>query len=337
MKNNKHFPADYAPHLDLMQTELAIKLLKDTFERELANNLHLTRVSAPLMVTAASGLNDNLNGIERPVGFDAPDLGDADVQIVQSLAKWKRLALYRYGFARDTGLYTDMNAIRRDETLDAIHSLYVDQWDWEKVIDADDRNLDFLQDTVNKIYTALKNTEAALISGYPQYSSKLPENIYFISSQELLDLYPDLDPKERENAIAKAHGAVFIMQIGSPLTSGEAHDGRAPDYDDWQLNGDLLVYNRVLDQALEISSMGIRVDAKAMDRQLTSKGSEERRSFPFHSMVLGGTLPLTIGGGLGQSRICMYLLEKAHIGEVQASLWPCAMLAEAKSMGIVLL
>lgn len=337
MKNNKHFPVDYKPHLDLMHTELAIKLLKDTFERELANNLQLTRVSAPLMVTAGSGLNDNLNGIERPVSFDAPELGDADVQIVQSLAKWKRLALYRYSFAPGTGLYTDMNAIRRDEELDAIHSLYVDQWDWEKVISAEDRNLDFLQVTVSKIYSALKNTEAALVCQYPQYSIKLPENIYFISSQQLLELYPDLTPKERENKITQKHGAVFIMQIGSPLSNGAAHDGRAPDYDDWQLNGDLLVYDNVLEQALEISSMGIRVDAEAMHKQLACKGCDDRRNLPFHSMVLNGTLPLTIGGGLGQSRICMYLLEKAHIGEVQASLWPCDMIAEAKSLGIELL
>lgn len=337
MKHNKHFPTGYKPLLDLMQTELAIKLLKDTFERELANNLQLTRVSAPLMVTAASGLNDNLNGIERPVSFDAPELGDADVQIVQSLAKWKRLALYRYGFARGTGLYTDMNAIRRDEELDPIHSLYVDQWDWEKVIAPQDRSLSFLKETVRKIYTALKNTEAALILSYPQYSAKLPEELYCIGSQQLLELYPALSPKERENEITKLHSAVFIMQIGSPLGNGEPHDGRAADYDDWQLNGDLLVYDRVLGQALEISSMGIRVDAQAMHRQLASRGCSARSQLPFHSMVLDGTLPLTIGGGLGQSRICMYLLEKAHIGEVQASLWPCSMIAEAQSMGIQLL
>ncbi|MBC8547415.1 aspartate--ammonia ligase [Clostridiaceae bacterium NSJ-31] len=319
-----------------MQTEKAIKLVKDTFESELAAMLELTRVSAPLFVRPETGLNDDLNGVERPVDFDIRDIG-AEVEVVHSLAKWKRLALKRYGFKPETGLYTDMNAIRRDEELDNLHSVYVDQWDWEKVILPEDRNLHFLKSTVRDILSALVATQKKLCARFEQLDCYLPQEVHFVSSQELEDLYPELDPKERENAICKRHGVVFITQIGGKLHSGKPHDGRAPDYDDWELNGDLLVWYPVLQRAIEISSMGIRVDAAALDRQLRLAGCEERSALPFHKMLLNNELPLTMGGGIGQSRLCMLLLQKAHIGEVQASVWPDDMLAACEANGIHLL
>ncbi len=316
------FPKSYSSKMDIMRTEIAIKLTKDTFERELANNLRLIRVSAPLTVRPETGLNDNLNGIERPVAFDVPAIGGKDVQIVQSLAKWKRLALYRYGFTVGTGLYTDMNAIRRDEETDNIHSIYVDQWDWEMVISAEKRRLDFLKETVEAIMDALRSTEKKLLEAFPELSKKIPDEIYFITTPELEKRYPALSRKEREDAIAKEKKAVFLMQVGVTLEDGQPHDGRAPDYDDWTLNGDIILWNPILERAFEISSMGIRVDPSAMDSQLTAANCNDRRKLPFHSMVLDGTLPLSMGGGIGQSRICMFFLEKAHIGEVQASIWP---------------
>jgi len=329
-------PEGYSSPLSLMQTEIAIKLVKDTFERELAGALSLTRVSAPLFVLPESGLNDDLNGVERPVQFDVLDMG-RDVQVVHSLAKWKRMALYRYAVPRGEGIYTDMNAIRRDETLDNIHSVYVDQWDWELVVSAEDRNLDFLQGIVRKIYGAFTKTEQKLIAQFPQIEPILCDNIYFITTQELEDKFPNLTAKEREDAICREHKAVFLMQIGGKLSSGSSHDGRAPDYDDWTLNGDLLVWNPILGSAFEISSMGIRVDAKALASQLKAAGCEERSKLQYHKMLLDGKLPLTIGGGLGQSRICMLLLHKAHIGEVHASVWPQEMTELCEQNGIHLL
>ena len=329
-------PKDYSPKLDILQTEIAIKLVKDTFERELANHLNLTRVSAPLFVTGKSGLNDNLNGIERPVAFDISDIGE-DVEIVHSLAKWKRLALKRYGFEPETGLYTDMNAIRRDEELDNLHSVYVDQWDWEKIITPETRTIKTLERTVKRIVEALKITENKLHKYFPQMQSFIKEKVTFISSEELLQKYPDLSSKERENAICKEFGTVFITQIGKKLSNGEKHDGRAPDYDDWELNGDLLIWYPVLDRAIEISSMGIRVDADSLTRQLAEAGCEDRKEFEFHRMLLNNELPLTMGGGIGQSRLCMILLHKAHIGEVQASLWDKEMVEECLRHNIILL
>ncbi len=329
-------PAIYLNKLDIKETELAIKIVKDTFERELAQNLRLQRVSAPLFVRPETGLNDDLNGVERPVQFDIADLG-ADVQIVHSLAKWKRLALQRYGFAPDTGLYTDMNAIRRDEELDNLHSVYVDQWDWEMVITDAERTLDTLKATVRKILFALRCTQDTLHQKFSFLRKVIPEDIYFITSQELEDRFPLLTPKQREDAIAKQYGAVCIMQIGGKLKSGQKHDGRAPDYDDWQLNGDILIWYPVLDRAIEISSMGIRVNAESLTRQLKEACCEDRCSLPFHKMLLDGRLPLTMGGGIGQSRICMLLLEKAHIGEVQASVWPDEMIQQCEANGIHLL
>lgn len=323
-------------NLGIIETETAIKFIKDTFQKEFSKELNLTRVSAPLFVFPESGLNDNLNGVERPVCFDVLDI-KKDVEIVQSLAKWKRMALKKYGFGRGMGLYTDMNAIRRDETLDEIHSIYVDQWDWEKVIDKEDRNLQTLEDTVTKIYSALCSTQKILCEKYPQIEAFLPQEIEFISTQSLEDKYPDFSPKERENAVCKEYGAVFLMQIGGPLRSGEKHDGRAPDYDDWSLNGDILIWNPVLEKAFEISSMGIRVDEKTLDAQLEISGCENRKSLPFHKALLEGKLPQTIGGGLGQSRICMLLLGKRHIGEVQSSVWPQEIIAKCEKEGINLL
>ncbi len=329
-------PENYLSKLSLIETELAIKLVKDTFERELAAQLNLIRVSAPLFVYPKSGLNDDLNGVERPVQFDILDLKE-DVQIVHSLAKWKRMVLRRYGFSSSRGIYTDMNAIRRDEELDNLHSVYVDQWDWEKLITPDARNEKTLKKTVLAIMRALQITQNKLCLHFPQMDSFIPEDIYFITSQELEDLYPDLTPKQRENEITRKHGAVFIMQIGGKLKSGKPHDGRAPDYDDWKLNGDIMIWYPVLNRAVEISSMGIRVDAKALERQLKESGCENRRKFEFHKMLLNNELPLTIGGGIGQSRICMLLLEKAHIGEVQASVWPKDMIRLCEEKGIILL
>ena len=316
-------PENYESKLDLQETEIAIKLIKDTFERRLAETLRLTRVSAPLFVSKDSGLNDDLNGYERAVTFDIPDIHEHHVQIIHSLAKWKRDALHRYHFDVLEGLYTDMNAIRRDEELDNIHSVYVDQWDWELVIKKEDRCMDFLKYTVNKIYSVLQELEYLMHRRYPQLETEetLPSSIYFITSQELEDRYPDLTPKQREYEITKKHKAVFIAQIGNTLKSGSKHDGRAPDYDDWDLNGDILVWYPILNISLELSSMGIRVNKESMEKQLKLAGKEERSKLTYHQNVLNNVLPLTIGGGIGQSRLCMYFLKKAHIGEVQASLW----------------
>ena len=324
-------------NFNILETEIAIKFIKDSFERELADALNLTRVSAPLFVFPETGLNDNLSGVERPVEFDILDIGKRKVQVVQSLAKWKRLALKKYGFTIGTGLYTDMNAIRRDETLDAIHSIYVDQWDWEKVINPEERNLHTLKNAVKDIYEALRETQFKLCGRFPGFRPFLPEEITFVSTQELEDMYPDKTPKEREDAVSEKFGAVFLMQIGLPLKSGKPHDGRAPDYDDWMLNGDILVWNPVLERAFEISSMGIRVDAKALDAQLQVAGCGERANLPFHKALLNNELPQTMGGGLGQSRICMLLLGKRHIGEVQSSLWPQEMMDICDKNGIPLL
>jgi aspartate--ammonia ligase len=328
---------DYKPTLGIRETEVAIKVIKDFFEAELAKKLNLTRVSAPLFVMRESGLNDNLNGVERPVSFDAMDLKDTTVEIVQSLAKWKRLALKRYGFSEGEGLYTDMNAIRRDEGLDCLHSIYVDQWDWEKVISYEDRTPDKLKEIVRSIYSVFKATEAHIYKLYPQFKPVLPEDIFFITTQQLEDMYPDKSPKERENLITKDKGAVFLMQIGATLESGIRHDGRAPDYDDWTLNGDILFWYPPLECAFELSSMGIRVDEKALAHQLKLSGCEDRKTLPFHSALLRGELPYTAGGGIGQSRICMYFLRKAHIGEVQASIWPDSMISECEEKNIKLL
>ena len=333
---NLMLPEHYFSKLDIMETEIAIKLAKDTFERELARALTLTRVSAPLFVRPETGLNDDLNGVERPVQFDILDLG-ADVQIVHSLAKWKRMALGRYGFAPQTGLYTDMNAIRRDEELDNLHSVYVDQWDWEKVITREQRTMETVEDAVRSIMGALCKTQNVLADAFTALERFLPEQISFVTSQQLEDEYPELTPKERENAAAQKYGAVFVSQIGGKLRSGKPHDGRAPDYDDWSLNGDILIWYPVLGRALERSSMGIRVDAAALKRQLETAGCMQRAGLPFHRMLLEDRLPLTMGGGIGQSRICMALLQKAHIGEVQASVWPDDMHDACAASGIHLL
>lgn len=334
---NLIIPEGYQPVLDIKETEIGIKYVKDYFERELAKQLNLTRVSAPLFVKPESGLNDNLNGVERPVSFGVKEQNEAVVEIVHSLAKWKRQALLRYGFLKEEGLYTDMNAIRRDEDTDNIHSIFVDQWDWEKIIDKCERNMDTLKEIVNRVYTALKNTEDYIAGKYDYIKTILPNEIFYITSQELLDRYPELTPKEREYAIAKEKGAVFIMQIGGVLTSGERHDGRAPDYDDWKLNGDIIVYYPVLDIALELSSMGIRVDEDTLMEQLKISNCMDRAELPFQKALLNKELPYTIGGGIGQSRICMFYLRKAHIGEVQSSIWPADVLEETERNGILLL
>ncbi len=324
----------YVSKLSLMETEMGIKLIKDHFESALAHALDLVRVSAPMMVFKDTGLNDDLNGTERPVGFE---LGGKTVEVVHSLAKWKRQALARYKMPMGKGLYTDMNAIRRDEQLDALHSLYVDQWDWEKVIDAKERTVEMLMETVRAIYQAIRVTRVALHSTFPGLSIQLPEDIFFIDSQELEDLYPDMTAKEREYAICRKLGAVFIMRIGAPLDSGLPHDGRAPDYDDWQLNGDIVLWHQPLKCALELSSMGIRVDAHALKSQLLASGQTHRQSLPFHKALIEGDLPQTMGGGIGQSRLCMFLLEKVHIGEVQVSVWDETTLEMCEASGIQLL
>ena len=316
---NFSIPQNYKSLLTLRETEVAIKKVKDFFERQLAVELNLTRVSAPIFVDSESGLNDNLNGHERPVLFDISS--GEKLEIVHSLAKWKRMALKTYKFNLHEGLYTDMNAIRRDEELDNIHSMFVDQWDWERIIDKSERTEHTLKKTVNSIYRALRHTEIYISSEYPFIGKILPEEIAFITTQELENMYPGLTPKEREYAICKEKKAVFLMNIGGVLASGEKHDGRAPDYDDWTLNGDILVYYPVLDIALELSSMGIRVDEDKMLEQLRICGCEDRKNLPFHSTLLAGELPYTIGGGIGQSRMCMFFLRKAHIGEVQSSFW----------------
>ena len=331
-----YIPEGYAPILDLYQTQTAIGDLKQSFQRELATALNLKRATAPLFVDPASGLNDNLNGVERPVSFDIKGV-DTVAEVVQSLAKWKRMALMRYGFAPGEGIYTDMNAIRRDEDLDNLHSVYTDQWDWEKVITREQRTTGFLMETVKKIVHALSETNDILKKKYPVLSCEVKDEVFFITTQELEDLYPELSPKQRENKITEAHKTVFLMQIGDKLKSGIKHDGRAPDYDDWSLNGDILLWNDVLKCAFEISSMGIRVDEKSLREQLEKADALDRERFPYHRGVLDGTLPLTIGGGLGQSRICMFLLQKAHIGEVQVSIWPDDMREECAKNNIVLL
>ncbi|MDD2481949.1 MAG: aspartate--ammonia ligase [Lutispora sp.] len=330
-------PKSYSSMHDILETQIAIKRIKDYFQRSLSEQLNLTRVSAPLFVTTDTGLNDYLNGVERPVSFDVKSMKGKRVEIVQSLAKWKRMALHKYGFDSYEGLYTDMNAIRRDEDLDNIHSIYVDQWDWEKIILEKDRNVEFLKGTVKRIYKAFKDTEAYLNSIYSGYETILPEEITFITAQELEDMYPDKTPKERENAIAKDKVAVFIIGIGGKLNSGEKHDGRSPDYDDWLLNGDILFWYPVLDMALELSSMGIRVDKNTLLKQLKLSGCEDRLSLEYHQMLLEDKLPLTIGGGIGQSRICMFFLKKAHIGEIQASIWPQEMINVCEAHKIALL
>lgn len=330
-------PANYHAELNLHDTQIAIKTVKDFFQTRLAQTLDLSRVSAPLFVDPATGMNDNLNGWERPVAFDIKEQDGREAQVVQSLAKWKRYALGNYDFQVGEGLYTDMNAIRRDETTDNIHSIFVDQWDWEKVIRREDRNLYFLKDTVRDVYQVLRKTEKYMSIQYDYIHETLPDDIFFITSQDLEDLYPDVGPKEREIRITREHGAVCVMQIGDTLKSGEPHDGRSPDYDDWTLNADILVWYPVLDIALELSSMGIRVDATALAEQLKKAGCEERASFPFQKAILNDALPLTIGGGIGQSRICMFFLRKAHIGEVQSSIWPPEVIAECKKAGIPIL
>jgi len=318
---NLIIPKNYNPVLDLRDTEIAIKLVKDFFETELAKALNLTRVSAPIMVTPESGLNDNLNGVERPVSFDIKETGQT-AEIVHSLAKWKRQALKTYGFSVGEGLYTDMNAIRRDEETDNIHSIFVDQWDWERIMAPSERNEGFLREIVSRIYLTLRKTEGFVCAHYPHIKPELPDHITFVTTQELEDRYPDLSSKEREYKAAKEFGAVFLMQVGGALRSGKIHDGRAPDYDDWSLNGDILLYDPLLDISLEVSSMGIRVDPETLLKQLRIRGCEERAELPFQKALLKGELPQTIGGGIGQSRMCVYFLRKAHVGEVQASLWP---------------
>ena len=330
------FPEGYTPKLNVQDTQRGIKVIKDNFERYLAVALNLRRVSAPLFVTKESGLNDDLNGVERPVGFDIP-AAHCDVQIVHSLAKWKRWALKEYGFQPGEGLYTDMNAIRRDEDLDNLHSVYVDQWDWEKVITREQRTVEYLQQTVRDIYGAIKQTARTACYEFPGIDFPLADEITFITTQELEDLYPSLSPKERENAICKEKKAVFIMQIGDRLKSGIRHDGRAPDYDDWALNGDILVWNEVLQIGFEISSMGIRVSEQSLREQLDKAGCPERAELAFHKALLEGRLPYTIGGGIGQSRLCMLMLRQAHIGEAQASVWPPEMVESCRRHNLSLL
>ena len=329
-------PEGYKTPLSVYEMQRAIEFIKSNFQTNLSNALNLRRVSAPLFVEETSGLNDDLNGVERAVSFDIPDVG-VNAQVVHSLAKWKRLALKRYEFNVGKGLVTDMNAIRRDEELDNLHSVYVDQWDWEKVIDRADRNVDYLKRTVRDIVNAVTETADALNIAFPSLHNRLPREVFFLTTQELEDKYPDLTPKQREDAVCREHGVVFLMQIGKTLKSGVKHDGRAPDYDDWELNGDILYWNELLGRAFEISSMGIRVDPESLDRQLTLAGCDNRRGLPFHRMLLGGELPLTMGGGIGQSRLCMLLIGTAHIGEVQVSMWDEETRKTCEDHGILLL
>lgn len=339
-------PKNYQSLLDLKQTELGIKKIKDFFQMNLSSELRLRRVTAPLFVLQGTGINDDLSGVERSVKFPIKDMGDATAEVVHSLAKWKRLILAKYEIGEGFGIYTDMNAIRADEELDNLHSLYVDQWDWELTITAADRNIDFLKDIVRRIYAVILRTEYLVYEMYPQIKPMLPTEIYFIHAENLLQLYPTLSPKEREDKITEKYGAVFIMGIGAQLSNGEAHDLRAPDYDDWTtpsengykgLNGDILIWNSVLERSVELSSMGIRVDKEALLRQLAIMDKEDRKKLYFHQCLLNDELPLSIGGGIGQSRICMSLLRKAHIGEIQASIWDPSMVAEAKKIGINLI
>lgn len=331
------YPENYHSDLNLHDTQVAIKTVKDFFQRALTERLNLLRVTAPLFVEPSSGLNDNLNGVERPVSFDIRGIKGENAEIVHSLAKWKRYALKKYGFSYGEGLYTDMNAIRRDEALDNVHSIYVDQWDWEKIITRENRNLDFLKLIVRAIVRAICNTNDRLHVRYPQLRTNLTPEVSFITSQELEDMYPDKVPSEREKVYVREHKTACIMQIGGVLRSGKPHDGRAPDYDDWGLNCDIFFWDEVLDRALEISSMGIRVDAESLARQLELSGCENRRELPFHKMLLAGELPLTIGGGIGQSRLSMLLLGCAHIGEVQSSVWDAETIAACEKAGIPLL
>jgi aspartate--ammonia ligase len=330
-------PANYRSELNLYETQEAISTIKDFFQQALSEQLTLLRVTAPLFVTPESGLNDNLNGIERPVDFDIKEQEGQTAEIVQSLAKWKRYALKKYGFHPGEGLYTDMNAIRRDEVADNIHSIYVDQWDWEKIILKEQRNKETLKEVVRKVYKAIKKTEKYMSIRYDYIEEILPKDIFFITSEELAEMYPGYTSKEREDKIARLKGAVFIMGIGHEMSNGERHDGRAPDYDDWNLNGDIIVWYPLLNRALELSSMGIRVDKDALEAQLKISGCEDRAELPFQKAVINGQLPYTVGGGIGQSRLCMFYLRKAHIGEVQCSIWPEEMRKECEYMGIKLL
>ena len=330
-----YYPENYRNLLSSVEdTEKAIKAVKDMFQANLSAQLALLRVTAPMIVLSGTGLNDDLNGVERPVCFPVKDMGERHAEVVHSLAKWKRFKLYELGLAPGRGIYTDMNALRPDEELDNIHSIYVDQWDWEKVIRKEDRNTDFLKKTVRRIYEAIKVTENKIYVEFPQIVPVLPEDIFFITAEELLQRYPGKTPKEREDLITKEFGAVFIMGIGGKLSDGSQHDGRAADYDDWTLNGDLLLWNPVLSHAFEVSSMGIRVDQESLRSQLRERGQEYKESLMFHKMLLEGKLPYTIGGGIGQSRLCMFLLRKAHIGEIQASIWPEEMVAGCRAHGI---
>ncbi len=319
---NLILPDHYDPKLSVRQTQEAIKYIRDTFQKEIGKEMNLERISAPLFLEKSTGLNDDLNGVERKVSFDLAAMPGEEIEVVQSLAKWKRMALGQYGFLPGEGLYTNMNAIRRDEELDNLHSVYVDQWDWEKVITKEDRTVETLKNTVRTIFKVIKHMEHEVWYKYPQAVYRLPDDIYFIDSEELRELYPDKTPKERENAVCKEHGAVFVMKIGDKLGDGKPHDGRAPDYDDWQLNGDILFWFEPLGIALEISSMGIRVSEESLHEQLIKAGCPEREQLPFHKKILNKELPYTIGGGIGQSRLCMLLLGRAHVGEVQASIWP---------------
>ena len=330
-------PANYRSELNLYETQEAISTIKDFFQQALSEQLTLLRVTAPLFVTPESGLNDNLNGIERPVDFDIKEQDGKTAEIVQSLAKWKRYALKKYGFHPGEGLYTDMNAIRRDEVADNIHSIYVDQWDWEKIILKEQRNKETLKEVVRKVYKAIKKTEKYMSIRYDYIEEILPKDIFFITSEELAEMYPGYTSKEREDKIARLKGAVFILGIGHEMSNGERHDGRAPDYDDWNLNGDIIVWYPLLNRALELSSMGIRVDKEALEAQLKISGCEDRAELPFQKAVINGQLPYTVGGGIGQSRLCMFYLRKAHIGEVQCSIWPEEMRKECEYMGIKLL
>lgn len=336
--NSLKLPQGYHSNLNVIATQKAIKDIKDFFQTNLASKLHLTRVTAPMFVTRESGLNDDLNGVEKAVSFAIREENkQTTLEIVHSLAKWKRFALKEYGFAAGTGIYTDMNAIRADETLDNIHSIYVDQWDWEKVITSDQRTYDYLKQVVNTIYQVFVDLDHHLLTTYPNYKSLLPNEIHYIETQDLENKYPNLTPKEREREITKTHKAVFLTKIGGTLASGIRHDGRSPDYDDWDLNGDLLLWNPVLDDVLELSSMGIRVSPESLIRQLKISGSEDRLHLEYHSLLVSGKLPLTIGGGIGQSRMCMFFLQKAHIGEVQSSYWPESMRRICANNGINLL
>ncbi|MBK5200216.1 MAG: aspartate--ammonia ligase [Spirochaetaceae bacterium] len=342
----KNFPEGYSPVLDIRQTEKAIKIIKDTFERELSGELQLSRVTSPLFVPKGSGINDDLNGTERPVRFEIGNMNNKEMEIVQSLAKWKRMVLADYGYTANHGLYTDMNAIRPDDDIDAIHSIYVDQWDWELVMNVEDRDLQFLIKTVTKVYEAMKRTEFLVRETFPSTYNKLPEEIVFIHSEDAQKMYPELTPEEREKKLAKKYGAIFIIGIGSPLADGVKHGGRAPDYDDWSseskvgykgLNGDIIVWDQVRNDSLELSSMGIRVSKEALEKQLTLCNCKERAQLYWHSRLLKGEFPQTIGGGIGQSRLCMYLLNKAHIAEVQASTWDDKTIKEASELNIPLM